>query len=605
MKSFNNFNKQIKTKTSIGSIFLEFLNQYPKQFGFLFFLLILEGLIAAISVFSIVPLADFLLDATLTKPSQITKIVLKAFELFSVLPNFWHFGFLFFIMNLWKGFLDVTIRFAILKIKYAVVRGLLGETLRSFFSARWEFFSSAENGRLLNTFNKELNTIGDTLGGLATLLAQTIQLLIYLTVPLWLNTTMTITALGLSLVFGLPFLLLHKLSYRLGKQNTETGNIAMGVLSEIVSSARIILGFGRQKEARDRYLKALDQHVNVTLKSQTLSTAIPKFFQPLAMLAAVIAMGLAISELILISELAAVMWSLLACLPLIASLIQSNVSISNFLPSYEQLLSLREKAVRFQEIEGTRIFSKLENSIQLKDLSFTYPGRSKTLDCINLNILKGKMTAFAGESGAGKSTITDLILGLQIPDEGYVLIDGISLKEWKQNSFRERIGYVPQDPVLFHSSIRENLLWSMNSVAEKELWEALSLANAENFVRELPNGIDTVVGDKGTRLSGGQRQRIALARAILRKPELLILDEATSSLDSESETLIQRSIEQVAKGTTVIVVAHRLSTIAKADMVYVLSQGKILEQGSFAQLSVKPEGILEKMIKTQLSLKNL
>ncbi|KPA24447.1 ABC transporter, ATP-binding protein [Leptospira interrogans] len=323
------------------------------------------------------------------------------------------------------------------------------------------------------------------------------------------------------------------------------------------------------------------------------------------MLAAVIAMGLAISELILISELAAVMWSLLACLPLIASLIQSNVSISNFLPSYEQLLSLREKAVRFQEIEGTRIFSKLENSIQLKDLSFTYPGRSKTLDCINLNILKGKMTAFAGESGAGKSTITDLILGLQIPDEGYVLIDGISLKEWKQNSFRERIGYVPQDPVLFHSSIRENLLWSMNSVAEKELWEALSLANAENFVRELPNGIDTVVGDKGTRLSGGQRQRIALARAILRKPELLILDEATSSLDSESETLIQRSIEQVAKGTTVIVVAHRLSTIAKADMVYVLSQGKILEQGSFAQLSVKPEGILEKMIKTQLSLKNL
>lgn len=179
------------------------------------------------------------------------------------------------------------------------------------------------------------------------------------------------------------------------------------------------------------------------------------------------------------------------------------------------------------------------------------------------------------------------------------------MKEWKQNSFRERIGYVPQDPVLFHSSIRENLLWSMNSVAEKELWEALSLANAENFVRELPNGIDTVVGDKGTRLSGGQRQRIALARAILRKPELLILDEATSSLDSESETLIQRSIEQVAKGTTVIVVAHRLSTIAKADMVYVLSQGKILEQGSFAQLSVKPEGILEKMIKTQLSLKNL
>ena len=209
------------------------------------------------------------------------------------------------------------------------------------------------------------------------------------------------------------------------------------------------------------------------------------------------------------------------------------------------------------------------------------------------------MTALVGESGSGKSTVTDLVLGLQIPEQGQMLIDGVPLSEWKQNSFRERIGYVPQDPQLFHSSIRENLLWSFDGASENDLWNALKLANAEVFVKDLPQGIDTVVGDRGIRLSGGQRQRIALARALLRKPELLILDEATSALDSESESLIQQSIEKVAHNTTILVVAHRLSTIAKANQVYVLHHGQINEEGSFTALSVKSGGRLNAMLEAQ------
>ena len=209
------------------------------------------------------------------------------------------------------------------------------------------------------------------------------------------------------------------------------------------------------------------------------------------------------------------------------------------------------------------------------------------------------MTALVGESGSGKSTITDLVLGLQIPDQGQVLIDGVPLNEWQQNSFRARVGYVPQDPQLFHSSIRDNLLWSFALASESDLWNALQLANAAAFVNSLPQGIDTIVGDRGIRLSGGQRQRIALARALLRKPELLILDEATSSLDSESEFLIQQSIEQVVQDTTILVVAHRLSTLAKADQVYVLSHGRILEEGSFTALSAKSGGMLNSMLAAQ------
>jgi len=592
----------IQKSSSIVAIFREFLTRYPKHFGLLFLLLVIEGIVAAMSVLAIVPMADFLLDPSLGKPSRITQLVLRGFSGIGISPSFWLFGLFFVGLNLLKGVLTVTIRYAILLIKYAVLRGLFGDALYTFFKARWEFFSGSDQGRLLNTLNRELTTIGDTLGHLATLLAQVVQLAIYLAVPIWLNASLTLTAIGLAVLLGVPFMLLHRTSYRLGVRNTETANVAMGVLSEALGAARLILGFGRQRQAREHYLMAFDQHVHVTLRSQVLATAVPSFFGPLSMLAVVIAMGIALHQQARISELAAVMWSLLAAMPIIAALLQGNISISNFLPSYEQLISLREKAAEVEEIEGQRIFQRLECGVELKDLDFTYPGRDQTLAGLNIYIRKGQMTALVGESGSGKSTVTDLVMGLQIPDRGEVLIDGVPLGDWKQNSFRERIGYVPQDPLLFHASIRNNLLWSFEQAKEVDLWGALRLANAKDFVKELPQGIDTIVGDRGVRLSGGERQRIALARALLRKPELLILDEATSSLDSESELLIQQSIEQVAQNTTILVVAHRLSTIAKADQVYLIRQGRVVEEGPFSVLSTEPGSILNDMIAAQQPL---
>ena len=600
-----NMSEPVKKSSSIVAIFSEFLTRYPRHFGLLFLLLVVEGVAAAMSVLAIVPMADFLLDPSLGKPSRITQVVLTLFSGTGIAPSFWLFGFFFVGLNLLKGALTVAIRYAILLIKYAVLRGLFGDALCTFFKARWEFFSGSDHGRLLNTLNRELNTIGDTLGHLATLLAQVVQLAIYLAVPIWLNPPMTLTAVGLAVLLGVPFMLLHRTSYRLGVRNTETANVVMGVLSEALGAARLILGFGRQSQAREHYLMAFDRHVHVTLRSQTLATAVPSFFQPLAMLSVVVAMGIAIHQQTRISELAAVMWSLLASMPILSGLLQSNISISNFLPSYEQLMSLREKAAEVEEVEGRRIFTRLERGVELKDLEFTYPGRVQTLANLTMSIRKGQMTALVGESGSGKSTVTDLVLGLQIPEKGQVLIDGVPLGEWKQNSFRERIGYVPQDPLLFHASIRDNLLWSFEQAKEDDLWGALRLANAEDFVKELPQGIDTLVGDRGVRLSGGQRQRIALARALLRKPELLILDEATSSLDSESELLIQQSIEQVAKDTTILIIAHRLSTISKADQVYVLKQGRVVEEGPFNVLSTRPDSLLSSMIAVQQPLEQV
>jgi ABC-type multidrug transport system fused ATPase/permease subunit len=590
----------MKKSFSIIQIFKEFIQKFPKKFSLLFILLLIEGLVSALSMLAIIPMADFLLDSKMTNASHITLFVVKIFTHLNIPIYFWNFGILFVVLNLIKGFFEVGVRYAILKIKYSVTHGLFNDSIDAFFKAKWGFFSSAENGILLNTLNKELNVIGDTLGHLATLLAQIIQLFIFLSVPMYLNARLTFTTFGISLIFGLPFLLLNKISYKLGKRNTETANYAMAVLSELLQASRLILGYGKQIHSKERYLDAFNKHVRVTLLSQTLSTAIPKFFQPLAMMSVVIAIGFAINANAPISEITAVMWSFLAALPILASLLQSRIIINNFIPSYEQLLFLKNKAYDYREIEGDILFTKLKGKIELKNVSFAYPGRTKTINNLDLVLIKGNMTALVGDSGSGKSTITDLLLGLQIPDLGEVLIDDLSLSKFKQNSFRQQIGYVPQDPMLFHCSVRDNLLWSNENATESDIWAVLKLANADKFVEEFPDGLDTLVGDRGVRLSGGQRQRIALARALIRKPELLILDEATSALDSESERLIQSSIDQVAKLTTILVIAHRLSTITKANFVYVISKGEIIEKGDFETLSNKQGGILKEMIRTQI-----
>ena len=191
-----------------------------------------------------------------------------------------------------------------------------------------------------------------------------------------------------------------------------------------------------------------------------------------------------------------------------------------------------------------------------------------------------------------------MIMGFHEPVSGMITFDGIPLQTFDINSYRQRIGYVPQDSVLFNTTIRDNLRWGNEEAGEAEIGEACRQANASEFIERFPDRYDTLVGDRGVRLSGGQCQRLALARAVLRKPELLILDEATSSLDTYSERLIQQAVESVAKETTVIVIAHRLSTVVNADYIYLLERGSVVEEGTYQDLLCK-NGHFSDMVKLQ------
>jgi ATP-binding cassette subfamily B protein len=254
-------------------------------------------------------------------------------------------------------------------------------------------------------------------------------------------------------------------------------------------------------------------------------------------------------------------------------------------PSYEQIAYMNRLACENVQKTGDYIFNGIDDGIEYKDVSFSYPGHNPVLNDINITIKKGKMTAIVGESGSGKSTLIDLLIGFYEPDKGVILADKKPLQEFDIYSFRRHIGYVPQDTILLNDTVKNNLLWSNEKATEMEIVEACKLANADEFIMDLPELYDTVVGERGVRLSGGERQRIALARALLRKPKLLILDEATSALDSRSELFIKSAIEKITHKTTLVVIAHRLSTIVNADLIYVLQKGRIIEQGNYDSLT--------------------
>ena len=558
-----------------------------------------EGLVASVALLSVTPLADFLLDSSLQDPSRITSRVLLWLEPLQIMPSFSVFAGIFVLANFLKGLLDCLLHYSILKIKYDLIQGLSVQSLKLFLQARWSFFCGSEQGKLLNTFNRELSVIGDALAGLTTQFSRIVQLGIYLAVPIWLDPFLTLSIVGLVMIISLPFFLLHRISYKLGQANTETANILMSILNESLSAAHLILGFATQNKTTKSYNDAYTRHASAAIRSQTMNWMIHDMFLPLGIGAAMLGIGFSLGKGNNLAEMAAVLWSLLRAIPLMAELLKTNIMITNFLPSYDQLIKLRAKAKAVKEIQGAKEFKQLTQGVTLQKVTFSYQAVNQTINDVSMEINKNQMTALVGASGAGKSTISDLLLGLQIPDCGEILLDGIPLSNWRQNSFREKFGFVPQDPQLFNSSVRENLLWSFEKATDEEIWEVCRIANAEEFLRKLPDGLDTQVGDRGVRLSGGQRQRIALARALLRKPELLILDEATSALDSESEKLIQLSIEKLASKVTMLVIAHRLSTVIKAEKIYVMDQGKVIESGNFEELKASPESLFVRMLNIQ------
>ncbi|MFH1593940.1 MAG: ABC transporter ATP-binding protein [Candidatus Omnitrophota bacterium] len=582
---------------------LIFFYELFKKFPFLFILntlvLLAVSVFGVLSFCSIAPIIDYFVSPGAQGISVLTQKIVTLFKSLGLPLTLGTYLVFFLLFQILRNAFYLLARWTALKTWNVVWRTIFVETLEKIFSARWLFFSSNRQGTLFNTLTRETEMVGQGFRSAVMLLSCFLQIIFYLSIPFYLSWQVTSISLMVSLLFAAPIYYLSGIGYNLGKEATNSSNELTHVMQESLSLAKLIIGFGNQKKNIEKTARSLYTLRKIVLKANTLKESIPLIYEPVGVL--VIVIGFLVSKRLMVplSDIGVIFLALRYVIPLLATIITQNNALANFCPSYEQIKKLKTEAEILKQGSGERSFIKFEKIIYIENVSFAYPDHDLALRDISIKIPKGKMVAIVGESGSGKSTLIDMIMGFNEPREGRIMFDGVDLRDFNIDSYRKRIGYVPQESVLFNMSIKDNLLWAKEDATNEGIKRACVLANADEFISEFPKGYGTMVGDRGICLSGGQCQRIALARAILREPVLLILDEATSSLDTRSERLIQQAVERIAKETTIVVIAHRLSTIANADYIYVLKNGKVVEEGAYSEL-IEIGGHFNQMARLQL-----
>ncbi|MFZ2447412.1 MAG: ABC transporter ATP-binding protein [Syntrophobacteraceae bacterium] len=474
----------------------------------------------------------------------------------------------------------------------------------AFARVEWLCFTQTSGADVIRVVTNDLIRAGFAARRLLELVAAVVLTLIYICVSLSVSWVMTLFTLACVSVIFLILQPLNRQAHRLGEELQATMEDMYWVASEHLGGMKIAKSYSLEYEHAKSFSVITNQ----------LATKATRFFQVDAdtrmyhQIGAIVALSsffYMAAKLVTIpsSSLLLVVFVFARLSPKISNIQHHMQHISNSLPAFREASSMLDRFEASAESPCPSSMQplRLSGSIRFDRVSFSYDGGTESLALreIDLVIPAHKTIAIVGPSGSGKTTFADLILGLLNPTEGAILIDEKPLKgEWVHH-WRSSIGYVPQDTFLFHDTVRRNLLWARGDATEGELWSAIRLAAAEPFVSALPNGLDTVLGDRGIRLSGGERQRIALARALLRKPTLLLLDEATSSLDTENEQRIQDAIEGLHGELTMVIIAHRLSTIRRADGIVVLEGGRVVETGAWELLAQKEGGRFQSLLKQQ------
>tara|TARA_B100000315_G_C14590665_1_gene595554 strand:+ start:3481 stop:5268 length:1788 start_codon:yes stop_codon:yes gene_type:complete len=563
-------------------------------------LLTISSFIEASAVLGLAPVIDLLIHPDLKNASNITLKITAWMKQFNLPITIGSMMVLLLSITIIRSLISSISKFIFTKLQSRIVKEIIIETFESFLSAGWPFFVSKNYGILANTFTTETKKIGDALESIANLLSRLLRAIFYIGIAFFISWKLTLIVLFLLGMFLTPFSLLGKLTFKAGENLTAANNEFQGTVLESFGAAKLILGSANQRRSIVNFSKNISSYITSYVQFVLIRTISPLAFEPLGLIIVLSGVYLGIEHFqINISELFILLYAFRMSSVIAIDATNEKNHIQNLAPALQQVYTLKGEAEQMAQFSGDRKFEKLENEIIFKNITFSYPNHGQILKNVSLTISKGNMVAIIGKSGAGKTTLIDILMGFYQVDSGDVLIDGVLIADLDIKSLRKKIGFVPQDPFLFNMSIRENLLWNNEAASEKEIFNACERANANEFLQKLPKGLDTTVGDRGIRLSGGQRQRLALARAILRKPEILILDEATSSLDSHSEQLIQRSIENIAHSATLVVIAHRLSTIKLADSIYVLDNGAIVESGTFDQLMNIKEGLFLKTAQLQ------
>ncbi|GAB3227619.1 ATP-binding cassette domain-containing protein [Algoriphagus aestuariicola] len=467
------------------------------------------------------------------------------------------------------------------------------------------FFDKRRTGELISRITADVSQLQDTFSTtLAELFRQVVTLVAGIGFLLFNTPKLTLFMLATFPVLVLIAMVFGRFIRNLSKKTQDELAAANVIVEETLQSISTVKSFVGEAYESARYGKGLHGVVAVALTTAKYRGAFISFiiFALFGGIVAVMWYGaslvaegsMSVGELVSFVLYTTFIGGSIAGLGDIYSQVQKAIGSS------ERVLEILDEEA---EAETGAVADRFFGKIEFDQVGFSYPTRPEVevLKQVSFQIQPGEKVALAGHSGAGKSTVIQLLLRFYESQKGNIRIDGRDVREWDLKALRSKIGIVPQEVLLFGGSIRENISYAKPEATEEEIILAAQKANAWQFISQFPEGLDTLVGERGVKLSGGQRQRVAIARAILKDPAILILDEATSSLDAESESLVQQALDELMKGRTTLIIAHRLATIRKVDRIYALSEGKIVEQGSHRELLENQGGFYANLVRLQFA----